>query len=96
MPLAITALKYFCEEARQYHIIVAGSLLGVSLHEGIGFPVGKVERLKMYPMTFSEFIGASGKVHLLELLESHRWEEISSLSVTFTVKVRTLVTLVMR
>ncbi len=83
VPLAITALKYFCEEARQYHIIVAGSLLGVSLHGGTGFPVGKVDRLKMYPMTFSEFIEASGKVHLLELLESHRWEEISSLSVTY-------------
>ena len=84
VPLAITALKYFCEEARQYHIIVAGSLLGVSLHGGTGFPVGKVDRLKMYPMTFSEFIEASGKVYLLELLESHRWEEISSLSVTYT------------
>lgn len=84
VPLAITALKYFCEEARQYHIIVAGSLLGVSLHGGTGFPVGKVDRLKMYPMTFSEFIEASGIVHLLELLESHRWEEISSLSVTYT------------
>lgn len=84
VPLAITALKYFCEEARQYHIIVAGSLLGVSLHGGTGFPVGKVDRLKMYPMTFSEFIEASGKVHLLELLELHRWEEISSLSVTYT------------
>lgn len=84
VPLAITALKYFCEEARQYHIIVAGSLLGVSLHGGTGFPVGKVDRLKMYPMTFSEFIEASGKVPLLELLESHRWEEISSLSVTYT------------
>lgn len=84
VPLAITALKYFCEEARQYHIIVAGSLLGVSLHGGTGFPVGKVDRLKMYPMTFSEFIEASGKVHLLELLESHRWEAISSLSVTYT------------
>ena len=46
VPLAITALKYFCEEARQYHIIVAGSLLGVSLHGGTGFPVGKVDRLK--------------------------------------------------
>lgn len=84
VPLAITALKYFCEEARQYHIIVAGSLLGVSLHGGTGFPVGKVDRLKMYPMTFLEFIEAAGKTHLLELLISHRWEEISSLSVTFT------------
>ena len=84
LPRGLSSLKYFCEEARQYHIIVAGSLLGVSLHGGTGFPVGKVDRLKMYPMTFSEFIEASGKVHLLELLESHRWEEISSLSVTYT------------
>lgn len=82
-PLGITALKYFCEDAPQYHIIVAGSLLGISLHSGSGFPVGKVDRLNMYPMTFSEFLEALGKTHLLELLQSRRWEEISSLAPTF-------------
>jgi len=82
-PLGITALKYFCEDAPQYHIIVAGSLLGISLHGGSGFPVGKVDRLNMYPMTFSEFFEALGKIHLLELLQSRRWVEISSLAPTF-------------
>ena len=82
-PLGITALKYFCEDAPQYHIIVAGSLLGISLHGGSGFPVGKVDRLNMYPMTFSEFLEALGKIHLLELLQSRRWVEISSLASTF-------------
>lgn len=79
-PLAITALKYFCEDAPEYHIITAGSLLGVSLHSGTGFPVGKVEHLKMYPMTFMEFIDASLNTQLYNLVKSHRWEEISSMS----------------
>lgn len=82
-PLGITALKYFCEEAPQYHIIAAGSLLGISLHGGSGFPVGKVDRLNMYPMTFSEFLEALGKKHLLNLLQSRKWVEISSLAPTF-------------
>lgn len=82
-PLGITALKYFCEDSPQYHIIVAGSLLGISLHGGSGFPVGKIDRLNMYPMTFSEFLNALGKEHLLELLQSKKWVEISSLAPTF-------------
>lgn len=82
-PLGITALKYFCEDAPQYHIIAAGSLLGISLHGGSGFPVGKVDRLNMYPMTFSEFLEALGKKHLLNLLQSRKWVEISSLAPTF-------------
>ena len=82
--LALTALKYFCEDAPEYHIVVAGSLLGVSLHTGSGFPVGKVDEMKMYPMSFSEFLDASGKSQLLELLQSHRWAEISSLAPTLT------------
>ena len=79
-PLGLTALKYFCEDAREYHIAVAGSLLGISLHGGTGFPVGKVDEVKMYPMSFEEFIEASGKKQLLEMLKSHRWAEISSLA----------------
>lgn len=60
-PNAITALKYFCENKRELHIICAGSLLGVSLRrDRISFPVGKVDRLRMYPMTFSEFLRADG------------------------------------
>ena len=84
VPLAITSLKYFCENAAEYHIVAAGSLLGISIHQGTGFPVGKVDRLNMYPMTFSEFLEASGRPQLLEMLRSHRWMEISSLETKFT------------
>jgi predicted AAA+ superfamily ATPase len=83
-PLGITALKYFCEEAREYHIVAAGSLLGINLHSGSGFPVGKVDDMKMYPMSFAEFLEASGKIQLLELLRSHQWTEISSIAPSFT------------
>lgn len=60
-PRAIQSLKYFCEEMPKFHIIAAGSLLGVALKdEGISFPVGKVDRLNMYPMSFEEFVRADG------------------------------------
>lgn len=60
-PNAVTSLKYFCENKRELHIVCAGSLLGVSVRrDGISFPVGKVERLQMYPMTFAEFLCADG------------------------------------
>lgn len=84
IPKALTALKYFCEDAPEYHIIAAGSLLGISLHSGTGFPVGKVQIIKMYPMTFQEFTEAAGKNQLLDLIHSHRWEEISSMSPILT------------
>lgn len=84
IPKALTALKYFCEDAPEYHIIAAGSLLGISLHSGTGFPVGKVQIIKMYPMTFQEFTETAGKNQLLDLIHSHRWEEISSMSPILT------------
>ncbi len=59
-PRAITSLKYFCENAPEYPIVSAGSLLGVWLHGGHSFPVGKVDLLTLYPLTFSEFLGALG------------------------------------
>ena len=60
-PDAITSLKYFCENMRMLHIVCAGSLLGVSIkRDSVSFPVGKVDRLQMYPMTFSEFVRADG------------------------------------
>lgn len=66
-PAAITSLKYFCENKRELHIICAGSLLGVSVkRNNISFPVGKVDRLQMYPMSFSEFLHASGEGALIE------------------------------
>ena len=57
-PKALKALKYFCENAREYHIISAGSLLGVAIHEGTSFPVGKVDFLDLKPLSFFEFIEA--------------------------------------
>ena len=69
-PNAITSLKYFCEDMPDLHIIAAGSLLGVSLkREGLSFPVGKVERLTMYPLSFKEFVMANGGENLLKGLE---------------------------
>lgn len=66
-PNAVTSLKYFCEEMRELHIACAGSLLGVSVkRDGISFPVGKVDRLRMYPMTFAEFLCADKETALLE------------------------------
>ena len=58
VPKALTSLKYFCENAREYHIIAAGSLLGVALHEGTSFPVGKVDFMDLYPLNFQEFLYA--------------------------------------
>ena len=69
VPRAITALKYFCEEMRELHVACAGSLLGVALrNENIAFPVGKVNRKKMYPMSFKEFVVANGQEKYIELL----------------------------
>lgn len=67
-PRAITALKYFCENMRELHLICAGSLLGVALkQEQISFPVGKVNRMQLYPMSFKEFVIANGRSDLIEL-----------------------------
>ncbi len=66
-PRILNALKYFNEEAPEYHIIVAGSLLGISLHSSISFPVGKVDMLKMYPLTFNEFLTALNEEALVSL-----------------------------
>lgn len=58
---ALNSLKYFCEDAPEYHVMAAGSLLGVSLSQGDSFPVGKVDFLKMYPVSFKEFLYADNK-----------------------------------
>ena len=72
----ITALKYFCENAPQYHVIAAGSLLGVSLHSNTSFPVGKVNFLNLYPLNFPEFLEATENSRLLELLKKRDWNLI--------------------
>ena len=82
-PLALNSLKYFCENAPEYHIAVAGSLLGVSLHSGVSFPVGKVDMLKMYPLTFEEFLAAIGEDILLEILKSKDFKTIDSVADKF-------------
>ncbi|MBC3887095.1 AAA family ATPase [Acetobacterium paludosum] len=74
VPKALTALKYFNENAPEYQIICAGSLLGVALHQGTSFPVGKVEFLDLYPLSFIEFMKAMGKEQFVELIEKGDYE----------------------
>ena len=73
-PQALEALKYFCEDAPEYHIVVAGSLLGVALHAGVSFPVGKVQTMRLFPMDFEEFLMAMGEDQLLKLMYSKDYE----------------------
>ena len=70
VPKALTALKYFCEEAPEYAIIAAGSLLGVAMHKGTSFPVGKVDFMDLYPLSFREFLRALGEERFVEILDS--------------------------
>lgn len=74
LPRGLSALKYFCENAPQYHVAVAGSLLGIAMHRGESFPVGKVEVLHIYPMTFDEFLLAKGRAQMLDILKSKDWD----------------------
>ena len=68
-PKALKALKYFCENAREYHIVSAGSLLGVAIHEGTSFPVGKVDFLDLRPLSFFEFIEAIRRKRAIKLIK---------------------------
>ena len=77
-PLAITSLKYFCENACEYTLVAAGSLLGLCAHEGTGYPVGKVDTLNLYPLSFREFLDATGNTMLKELLDSKNTASIAS------------------
>ena len=70
-PKAVTSLKYFYENANQYHIITAGSLLGVAMHQGTSFPVGKVDFLDLYPLNFKEFLKALGEDALIDLINKN-------------------------
>lgn len=74
----IIALKYFYENAPQYYIIAAGSLLGVALQKNNSFPIGKVDLFKIFPMNFFEFLMAGGNEKLLELLVAKKWNIIES------------------
>ncbi len=70
----LTALKYFCEQAPQYYLVAAGSLLGVSLQQNVSFPVGKVDFLRMYPMSFFEFLANIGQDLLKSQIEIQNWQ----------------------
>lgn len=78
-PKVVESLKYFCEDAQEYSIIAAGSLLGVSIHEGISFPVGKVNELKLFPMDFEEYLLAMNEEKLSEFIQDAKNPLVSDL-----------------
>ena len=81
-PRAVTSLKYFCEQAPQYHIAAAGSYLGVASLKGTGFPVGKVNILTLRPMSFLEFLEAMGQERLAQCVREMDWSSVSIFSET--------------
>ncbi len=83
VPRALTSLKYFYEDAPQYHIVCAGSLLGIALHEGTSFPVGKVDFLRLYPLSFKEFLIAIDKARFAELLDKQDFGMITNFKQTY-------------
>jgi len=83
VPKAITSLKYFYESEKHYSIVCAGSLLGITLGNKAAFPVGKVEILDLYPLTFEEFLEACGHVKLLQLIQNKEWDLIKSFNTQF-------------
>ena len=83
VPKALSSLKYFYENAPQYHIICAGSLLGIALHGGTSFPVGKVDFLNLYPLSFKEFLMATTGERFAELLENQNYQMVTAFKQTF-------------
>jgi len=88
VPKALSSLKYFNENAPQYHIVCAGSLLGVALHPGTSFPVGKVDFLDLYPLSFLEFLMANDCAQYADLLMSGDFEMANTFSTTFIDKLK--------
>lgn len=78
-PTALESLKYFCEEAPELHVAVAGSLLGVALHQGVSFPVGKVNTMQLFPLDFEEFLLAKGEHQLLKVMQEGHLEVLNLL-----------------
>ena len=79
VPAALQSLKYFCEDDRHsYYILAAGSLLGIAMHGGTSFPVGKVDSVDLYPLSFTEFLDATGNEPLLALLHQRDFEMVSA------------------
>lgn len=83
VPQALSSLKYFYENAPEFYIVAAGSLLGVSLHHQVSFPVGKVDFLPLYPMDFHEFLTALGKQDLVQLLLLQDWALIRAMKTSY-------------
>lgn len=79
-PVALTRLKTFTEDTPGYHIAACGSLLGIALHEAVSYPVGKVDEMYLYPMTFGEFLLANGKDKMHSLLSDNDWSMINAIS----------------
>ena len=79
-PKVLESLKYFCEEAPQYHVVAAGSLLGVAIHEGVSYPVGKADLLDLYPLNFREFLYAVEEQGLADALETKDYTLIDNFS----------------
>lgn len=78
VPQALTALKYFYENAPEYAVVAAGSLLGIAMHQGTNFPVGKVDELQLYPLSYREFLLATDNAPLVELLDHLDWPLITT------------------
>ena len=83
VPRALSSLKYFYENAPQYHIVCAGSLLGIALHQGTSFPVGKVDFMNLYPLSFREFLMANGQERFAELIDKRDFQMITSFKLTY-------------
>lgn len=82
-PKALTSLKYFCENAPELAVAAAGSLLGITFHEGTGYPVGKVDMLDLHPLSFREFLDATGNPMLREVIDSGDKQLLGSLAAKF-------------
>ncbi len=83
VPRALSSLKYFYENAPQYHIVCAGSLLGIALHEGTSFPVGKVDFMSLYPLSFKEFLMAAAGERFARLLDKQDYQMAASFKQTY-------------
>ncbi len=79
-PHCLESLKYFCEDANEQHIVVAGSLLGIIDHKDESYPVGKINTLHLYPMSFEEFLWANGEELLSNIISTRDWATMSALS----------------
>ena len=88
VPKALSSLKYFCENAPESAIVAAGSLLGVALHKGTSFPVGKVDFMDLYPLTFLEFLYALGEERFANVLQSDDTDMITMFKTKYIERLR--------